>query len=98
MADGERALVRLWVHADGSLGLRVALAPRKEAVPLVAVSIGSTKSTRRFSIKPQDGSYWLSCVCVFETDAKGRTHRRAIDPKERYTAGEKGRKWVTGAR
>jgi hypothetical protein len=31
MAKGERANVRLWVHADGSLGLRVALAPRKEA-------------------------------------------------------------------
>jgi hypothetical protein len=30
MANGERASVRLWVHADGSLGLRVALAPRKE--------------------------------------------------------------------
>ena len=28
MANGERAMVRLWVHADGSLGLRVALAPR----------------------------------------------------------------------
>ena len=31
MAKGERANVRVWVHADGSLGLRVALAPRKEA-------------------------------------------------------------------
>jgi hypothetical protein len=33
MAKGERASVRLWVHADGSLGLRVALAPRKEGEP-----------------------------------------------------------------
>ena len=31
MAGGERAQVRVWVHADGTLGLRVALAPRKEA-------------------------------------------------------------------
>jgi hypothetical protein len=33
MAKGERASVRPWVHADGSLGLRVALAPRKESEP-----------------------------------------------------------------
>jgi hypothetical protein len=33
MGNGERANVRLWVHADGSLGLRVALAPRKEGEP-----------------------------------------------------------------
>ena len=31
MGKGERAFVRVWVHADGSLGLRVALAPRREA-------------------------------------------------------------------
>ena len=30
MGNGGRAEVRLWVHTDGSLGLRVALAPRKE--------------------------------------------------------------------
>jgi hypothetical protein len=33
MGNGERAEVRVWVHADGSLGLRVALAPRKEGEP-----------------------------------------------------------------
>jgi hypothetical protein len=30
LANGERAQVRVWVHADGTLGLRAALAPRKE--------------------------------------------------------------------
>lgn len=30
MGNGERAMVRVWVHPDGSLGLRVALEPRKE--------------------------------------------------------------------
>ena len=31
MANGERANVRVWVHGDGTLGLRVALALRREA-------------------------------------------------------------------
>ena len=31
MANGESANVRVWVHGDGTLRLRVALAPRKDA-------------------------------------------------------------------
>ena len=28
LANGERAMVRIWVHADGSLGLRLGLLPK----------------------------------------------------------------------
>jgi hypothetical protein len=37
-----------------------------------------------------DGSTWLSCVCIFETDAKGRSLVVQSVPPERYRAGERG--------
>ena len=60
-------------------------------MPLVAVSIRLDKIDEGLLYKAQDGSYWLSCVCVFDTDAKGRTLVVQSIPKERYAAGEKGR-------
>ena len=42
-------------------------------MPLVAISIRLDKVDEGLLYKAQDGSYWLSCVCVFETDAKNRT-------------------------
>jgi hypothetical protein len=59
-------------------------------VPLIAVSIKLDRIDEGLLYKAQDGSYWLSCVCVFETDAKGRTIVAQSIPKERYAAGEKG--------
>ena len=44
----------------------------------------------RVLYKAQDGSYWLSGVCTFHQDAKGRTIVVQSVSKERYAAGEKG--------
>ena len=55
---------------------------------LVAISIKLDRIDEGLLYKAQDGSYWLSCVCVFETDAKGRTIVAQSIPKERYAAGE----------
>ena len=57
---------------------------------LVAFSIKLDKIDEGLLYKAQDGSYWLSCVCVFETDAKNRTVVVQSIPAERYKAGERG--------
>ena len=65
---------------------------RRATVPLVAISIKLDKIDEESSLsRPQDGSYWLSCVCIFETDAKGRTivaqsFPRNATPQERRAA------------
>ncbi len=59
-------------------------------MPLVAISIKLDKIDEGLLYKAQDGSYWLSCVCVFETDAKNRTLVVQSIPAERYKAGERG--------
>ena len=59
-------------------------------MPLVAISIKLDKIDEALLFRAADGSYWLSCVCVFETDAKGRAIVAQSIPKERYAAGEKG--------
>ena len=59
-------------------------------MPLVAVSIKLDRIDEELLFQAADGSYWLSCVCVFDTDAKGRTIVAQSIPKERYAAGEKG--------
>ena len=57
---------------------------------LVAVSIKLDRIEEGFLYKAQDGSCWLSCVCVFGTDAKNRTVVVQSIPPERYKAGERG--------
>ena len=59
-------------------------------MPLIAVSIKLDRIDEGLLYKAQDGSYWLSCVCVFETDAKNRTVVVQSIPAERYKAGERG--------
>ena len=59
-------------------------------MPLVAISIKLDRVDEELLYQAADGSYWLSCVCVFDTDAKGRTIVAQSIPKERYAAGEKG--------
>ena len=59
-------------------------------MPLVAFSVKLDKIDEALLFQAADGSYWLSCVCVFDTDAKGRTIVAQSIPKERYAAGEKG--------
>ena len=59
-------------------------------MPLIAVSIKLDRIDEGLLYKAQGGSYWLSCVCVFETDAKGRTIVAQSIPRDRYAAGEKG--------
>ena len=59
-------------------------------MPLVAFSVRLDKIDEGLLYKAADGSYWLSCVCVFETDAKNRTLVVQSIPPERYKAGERG--------
>jgi hypothetical protein len=59
-------------------------------MPIVAFSIRLDRIEESLLYKAQDGSYWLSCVCTFEEDAKGRTIVAQSIPRERYAAGERG--------
>ena len=41
-------------------------------MPLVAVSIKLDRIDETLLFEAKDGSYWLSCVCTLEEDAKGQ--------------------------
>ena len=57
---------------------------------LVAVSIRLDRIEESLLFEASDGSFWLSCVCTYEEDAKGRMVVAQSISKERYAAGEKG--------
>ena len=57
---------------------------------LVAVSIRLDRIEESLLFEASDGSFWLSCVCTYEEDAKGRLIVAQSISKERYKGGEKG--------
>jgi hypothetical protein len=59
-------------------------------VPLVAFSIRLDRIDESLLFEAKDGSSWLSCVCTYEEDTKGRLIVAQSIPKERFAAGEKG--------
>ena len=59
-------------------------------MPLVAVSIRLDRIDESLLFEASDGSFWLSCVCTYEEDAKGRLIVAQSISKERYKAGERG--------
>jgi hypothetical protein len=59
-------------------------------MPLTVFSIRLDRIDESLLYEAKDGSFWLSCVCTFEEDAKGRLIVAQSIPKERFAAGEKG--------
>ena len=59
-------------------------------MPLIGFTDRLDSIEENLLYKAQDGSYWLSGVCTFHQDAKGRTIVVQSVSKERYAAGEKG--------
>ena len=59
-------------------------------MPLVAFSVRLDRVDESLLYEAKDGSFWLSCTCTFEEDAKGRPIVAQSIPKERFAAGEKG--------
>ena len=59
-------------------------------MPLIGFTVRLDRIDEGLLFKAGDGSYWLSCVCLFETDAKGRTLVVQSIPRERYLNGERG--------
>ena len=57
---------------------------------LVAFSIKLDRIDESLLFVAQDGSYWLSGVCTFEEDQKGRTIVAQSIPRERFATGERG--------
>jgi hypothetical protein len=59
-------------------------------MPLTAFSIRLDRVDESLLYQAKDGSWWLSCVCTLDEDAKGRWIVAQSIPKERFAAGEKG--------
>jgi hypothetical protein len=59
-------------------------------MPLTAFSIRLDRVNESLLFQAKDGSWWLSCVCTLEEDAKGRLIVAQSIPKERFAAHEKG--------
>ena len=59
-------------------------------MPLVAFSVCLDRIEENLLYQAPNGSWWLGCVCTFDTDNKGRTIVAQSIPKERYAAGAKG--------
>jgi hypothetical protein len=59
-------------------------------MPLIGISIKLAKVDETLLYKDAAGNLWLSAVCVFDCDDKGRTIISQSIPKERFAAGEKG--------
>jgi hypothetical protein len=59
-------------------------------VPLVAISIKLDRIEEELLYQDNGGGWWLSAVCTFEEDAKGRTIVAQSIPRERFAAGERG--------
>jgi hypothetical protein len=57
---------------------------------LTAFTVRLDRIDESLLYQAKDGSWWLSCVCTLEIDAKGRLIVAQSIPKERYQAGEKG--------
>ena len=57
---------------------------------LTAFSIRLDRIDESLLYQDKAGNYWVSGVCVFETDAKGRTIVVQSIPPERFAAGERG--------
>ena len=56
---------------------------------LVAFSIRLDRIDESLLYEARDGSFWLSCVCTFDEDAKGRLIVAQSISKERFAAGGK---------
>ena len=76
-------LVRAEGHIAGAY-------PGGRAYALVAFSIRLDRVDESLLYQDKGGNYWLSGVCVFETDAKGRTLVVQSIPPVRYKTGERG--------
>ena len=59
-------------------------------MPLIGISIKLERIDESLLYQDKGGGYWLSCVCSFDEDAKGRMVVAQSIPKERFAAGEKG--------
>ena len=59
-------------------------------MPLVAFSIRLDRIEESLLFEASNGSFWLSCVCTYEEDVKGRMIVAQSIPKERFAAGERG--------
>jgi hypothetical protein len=57
---------------------------------MVAFSIRLDRIDESLLYEAKDGSFWLSCVCSYDEDAKGRTVVAQSISKERFAAGERG--------
>jgi hypothetical protein len=57
---------------------------------LIAFSIRLDRIDESILYEAKDGSFWLSGLCTFEQDQKGRLIVVQSIPKERYAAGERG--------
>ena len=57
---------------------------------LVAISIKLDRIEEELLYQDKGGGWWLSAVCTFEEDAKGRTIVAQSIPRERFAAGERG--------
>jgi hypothetical protein len=57
---------------------------------MVAFSIRLDRIDESLLYEAKDGSFWLSCVCTFEEDAKGRLIVAQSVPRERFAAGDRG--------
>jgi hypothetical protein len=70
---------------------RAALSAEEMAEFLISpISIKLVRIDEALLYQDKGGGYWLSCVCSFDEDAKGRMVVAQSIPKERYAAGEKG--------
>ena len=58
-------------------------------MPLVAFSLRLDRIEENLLYEAKDGSFWLSCICTFDEDAKGRLTVAQSVSKERFARGEK---------
>jgi hypothetical protein len=67
-------------------------------MPLVAFSVGLDRIDESPLFQAKDSSFWLSCVCTFEQDAKGRLIVAQSISKNASHPEKKARKSAIGAR